>query len=153
MKFYLLSLLQVSSSIMTVSLVIVSTAFYLEVSNSNGTFLIQFHKISYAFNYFIDWCQGVVSEDSHLIGILGTVSVVGLVVCFLDLVGVSLYNLQFKFKAFVWLITNVVGYGDWVLSRRWTHPLADNVWGMKYFLHSKQIIRRKDLVIVTLFTI
>jgi len=140
---------------MTVSLVIVSTAFYLEVSNSNGIVLIQFHKTTYAFNYFIDWYQGVVSEDSHLISILGTLSAVGLVVCFLDLVGVSLYNLQFKFLAFVWLtITNVVGYGDWVLSRSWTHPLADNVWGMKYFQHSKQIIkRRKNPVIVTLFTI
>lgn len=46
----LLSLLQISSSVMTVSLLIVSIAFYLEVGNSNGNILIQFQKISYNFN-------------------------------------------------------------------------------------------------------
>jgi len=53
MKFDLLSHLQISSCLMTISLVIVSAAFYLEVGSSNGTILIQFQKTSYAFNYLI----------------------------------------------------------------------------------------------------
>ena len=42
--------LQISSSVMTVGLLIVSIAFYMEVGAGNDTSLIQYHQLSYLFN-------------------------------------------------------------------------------------------------------
>lgn len=55
----LLLLLQLSSSLMTASLLVVSIAFYLEVGKSNGNCLIQFQELSNPFDYFISLIPGI----------------------------------------------------------------------------------------------